>query len=65
MRHNFATEFECEFCRFSRYTFKIHQKIRTMSHMNPIVSQNGLDMYEQPIKGRDYVITVDVARGTI
>ena len=36
-----------------------------MSHSNPIVSQNGLDMYEQPIKGKDYVITVDVARGTV
>ena len=60
----FATEFECEFVG-SVDTLLNPSKIRTMSHMNPIVSQNGLDMYEQPIKGRDYVITVDVARGTI
>ena len=60
----FATEFECEFVG-SIDTLLNPSKIRTMSHSNPIVSQNGLDMYEQPIKGRDYVITVDVARGTV
>ena len=60
----FATEFECEFVG-SVDTLLNPSKIRTMSHNNPVVSQNGLDMYEQPIKGRDYVITVDVARGTI
>ena len=60
----FATEFECEFVG-SVDTLLNPSKIRTMSHMNPIVSQNGLDMYEQPIKGKDYVITVDVARGTV
>ena len=60
----FATEFECEFVG-SVDTLLNPSKIRTMSHMNPIVSQAGLDMYERPIKGRDYVITVDVARGTV
>ena len=60
----FATEFECEFVG-SVDTLLNPSKIRTMSHNNPVVSQNGLDMYEQPIKGRDYVITVDVARGTV
>ena len=60
----FATEFECEFVG-SVDTLLNPSKIRTKSHNNPLVSQNGLDMYEQPIKGRDYVITVDVARGTV
>ena len=60
----FQQEFECEFLG-SVDTLLNPSKIRTMSHDIPIVSQNGLDMYEQPIKGRDYVITVDVARGTI
>ena len=60
----FATEFECEFVG-SVDTLLNPSKIRTMSHNNPVVSQNGLDMYEQPVKGRDYVITVDVARGTV
>ena len=60
----FATEFECEFVG-SVDTLLNPSKIRTMSHKNPVVSNQGLDMYEQPIKGRDYVITVDVARGTV
>ena len=60
----FATEFECEFVG-SVDTLLNPSTIRTMSHKNPIVSNQGLDMYEQPIKGRDYVITVDVARGTV
>ena len=60
----FATEFECEFVG-SVDTLLNPSKIRTMSHSIPIVSQNGLDMYEQAIKGRDYVMTVDVARGTV
>ena len=60
----FATEFECEFVG-SVDTLLNPSKIRIMSHNTPVVSQNGLDMYEQPIKGRDYVITVDVARGTV
>ena len=60
----FATEFECEFVG-SVDTLLNPSKIRTMSHKNPIISNQGLDMYEQPIKGRDYVITVDVARGAV
>jgi len=60
----FATEFECEFVG-SVDTLLNPSKIRTMSHNNPIVSQAGLDMYERPDPKKDYVITVDVARGTV
>ena len=60
----FATEFECEFVG-SVDTLLNPSKIRTMSHSNPIVSQAGLDMYERPDPKKDYVITVDVARGTV
>ena len=60
----FATEFECEFVG-SVDTLLNPSKIRTMSHNNPLISNQGLDVYEQPQKGKDYVITVDVARGTI
>ena len=60
----FATEFECEFVG-SVDTLLNPSKIRTMSHINPKISNQGLDVYEQPQKGKDYVITVDVARGTI
>jgi hypothetical protein len=61
----FATEFECEFVG-SVDTLINPSKLRMLSHNVPIVSnENGLDMYERPEKGKDYVITVDVARGTV
>jgi len=60
----FATEFECEFVG-SIDTLINPSKIRLLSHNNPIVSNAGLDMYERPEKGKDYVMTVDVARGTV
>ena len=34
-----------------------------MTFLNPIQSNGGLDVYEQPVKGNTYVCTVDVARG--
>ena len=60
----FATEFECEFVG-SVDTLINPSKIRLLSHNIPIVSNAGLDLYERPVKGKDYVITVDVARGTV
>ena len=60
----FATEFECEFVG-SIDTLINPSKIRILSHNNPLVSNAGLDMYERPEKGKDYVMTVDVARGTV
>jgi len=60
----FATEFECEFLG-SVDTLINPAIIKTFTHINPIVSSAGLDMYERPIKSHDYVITVDVARGTV
>src|SRR5210317_1194065 len=60
----FATEFECEFVG-SVDTLINPSKLRTLSHNTPLVSNAGLDMYERAEKGKDYVMTVDVARGTI
>ena len=60
----FATEFECEFVG-SVDTLINPSKIRMLSHNTPLVSNAGLDLYERPEKGKDYVITVDVARGTV
>ena len=60
----FATEFECEFVG-SVDTLINPSKIRLFSHDTPIVTNAGLDMYVKPEKGRDYVMTVDVARGTV
>ena len=34
-----------------------------MVYDNPLKQSAGLDIYEQPVEGHDYVMTVDVARG--
>lgn len=34
-----------------------------LSPTNPIISKDGLDIFEQPIRNRNYVMTVDVAKG--
>lgn len=38
-------------------------KIRTMAYRNPIKSNAGLDVYENPIEGNTYFLVADVARG--
>ena len=58
----FQQEFECEFLG-SVNTLISPAKIKTMTFQNPIQSNGGLDVYEQPVKGNTYVCTVDVARG--
>ena len=60
----FRTEFDCEFLG-SVDTLINSSKLRTMSHINPETSNAGLDMYEKPQKDKRYVMTVDVARGTV
>ena len=60
----FQTEFECEFLG-SVNTLINSSRLRTLSHINPKTSNAGLDMYEEPQKNKRYVITVDVARGTV
>ena len=59
----FATEFECEFLG-STNTLVNASKLRTMSYKEPIVKHEGLNVYENPIKDHNYMITADVARGT-
>ena len=58
----FQTEFECEFLG-SVDTLINASKLKTMAVIDPKRSPQGLDVYEMPIKGHTYVITVDVARG--
>ena len=58
----FQQEFECEFLG-SVNTLINPKKIRTMAYMKPLISNNGLDVFEKPINGHTYVCTVDVARG--
>ena len=59
----FATEFECEFLG-STNTLINASKLRAMSYKEPIVKNEGLNVYENPIKDHNYIITADVARGT-
>jgi len=59
----FQQEFECEFLG-SVDTLISPSKIKTLPYITPIESRNGLQMFERPEKGKLYVCTVDVARGT-
>ena len=58
----FQQEFECEFLG-SVNTLISPAKIKNMAYSNPIQSNAGLDVYENPKKDNTYVCTVDVARG--
>jgi len=58
----FKVEFECEFLG-SVDTLISPAKLRSLVYEKPITSNSGLDVYEAPIPGHDYLCTVDVARG--
>jgi len=59
----FNTEFECEFLG-SIDTLLSAKKLRTLSFIDPIQKNAGLDVYKHPEKDRTYFMAVDVARGT-
>jgi len=56
-------EQECEFMGSSD-TLLSGECLRNLAGVAPISSSEYLDIYSEPIKSHDYVITVDVARGT-
>ena len=58
----FKIEFECEFLG-SVDTLINPSKLRTLVYDHPMTRSAGLDIYENPVKGHDYLMTVDVARG--
>ena len=58
----FKVEFECEFLG-SVDTLIAPSKLRNLVYEEPIERSAGLDIYEDPMMGHDYLITVDVARG--
>ena len=58
----FKIEFECEFLG-SVDTLIAPSKLRSLVYDNPMTRNAGLDIYEKPVEGRDYICTVDVARG--
>jgi hypothetical protein len=58
----FKVEFECEFLG-SLDTLINVTKLKTLVYEDPIRRDKGLDIYENPVKEHNYMITVDVARG--
>ena len=58
----FRVEFECEFLG-SVDTLIAPSKLRSMIYQEPEKRSAGLDVYIDPQKGHEYVISVDVARG--
>jgi len=58
----FQQEFECDFLGSSD-TLISSSKLKSMVFDDPIKSNKGLDIYQEPIDERNYIITVDVARG--
>jgi len=58
----FRVEFETEFIGSSA-TLISGSKLRSMAFFNPIHSEEGLDMYENPQPGHMYIGTVDCAEG--
>ncbi|WLW36943.1 terminase large subunit [Synechococcus phage S-8S29] len=59
----FKVEFECEFLG-SVDTLISPSKLRTMPYTDPIKQSKGLAVYENVVPEHNYIITVDVARGT-
>lgn len=58
----FAQEFECSFIGSSG-TLISGACLKTLVSKNPLNAKDGLTQYVQPVKGNQYVITVDVSRG--
>jgi hypothetical protein len=58
----FKVEFECEFLG-SVDTLIAPSKLKSMVYEDPVRTNGSLSLYEFPQEDRDYIITVDVARG--
>jgi len=58
----FKIEFECEFLG-SVNTLISPSKLKNLVYEEPLKRNAGLDIFENPIKEHNYIITVDVARG--
>lgn len=58
----FSQEFDCEFLGSSN-TLISAAKLKTLTWNPPIHIENDLFIYEQPIEGHEYVMTVDVSEG--
>ena len=58
----FQQEFECDFIG-SAGTLISPDKLRNLVYDDPIESSGGLDLYERPKQGHEYIMTIDVSRG--
>ena len=58
----FQQEFECSFLGSSN-TLISTEKLLSLPYRTPVYTQNGLDVYQQPLIGNTYVMVCDVARG--
>ena len=58
----FQQEFECDFIG-SAGTLIAGHKLKALTYNDPLTSSGGLDIYEEPIQGHEYLMTVDVSRG--
>ena len=58
----FQQEFECDFIG-SAGTLITGSKLKSLVYEEPQTTSAGLDIYEQPIPGHEYLMTVDVSRG--
>ena len=58
----FTQEFDCEFLG-SVDTLIAASKLRNLVYDEPLQSNQGLDVYENPVDNNDYIICVDVSRG--
>ena len=58
----FTQEFDCEFLG-SVDTLITAAKLRVLTYDDIVTTNGSLDVYEQPIKDHEYIITVDVSRG--
>ena len=58
----FQQEFECDFIG-SAGTLINAAKLKALAYDEPVTSSAGLDVYENPIPGHEYLMTVDVSRG--
>ena len=59
----FQQEFECDFLGSSG-TLISTSKLRSLVYEDPIKSNKGLDVHEEPKEENNYIITADVSRGT-
>ena len=58
----FQQEFECDFLG-SAGSLIAASKLKALVYEDPIMTSGGLDVYEEPIKDHEYIMTVDVSRG--